>query len=161
NSMAPTVVGWHWAGVCPHCQGLLIVPALPPEPNEPFVLERAELGICTLCRRTSVSEPGSSSVEKPDRIMVNKLLKPQRWDLVSFRHPTQPSAKYIDRLVGLPGETVYIKEGTIWINDVKIELPAELAGLRYTTEIDHWPVTMGTPENPWRLGPDEYCALGD
>jgi hypothetical protein len=31
NAMAPTVVGWHRTGSCPHCKGVLIVPAPSPE----------------------------------------------------------------------------------------------------------------------------------
>src|SRR5207302_4297552 len=78
-SMAPTVVGWHRISVCPHCQGLLIVPASPPEQGLPFILERAELGICTSCRRTSVSEPSGSSVENPDRKIGRASCRERVW----------------------------------------------------------------------------------
>ena len=45
----------------------------------------------------------------PDRILVNKLQKPERWDIIEFRYPRDPQLKYVDRLVGLPGETVFIE----------------------------------------------------
>jgi signal peptidase I len=66
------------------------------------------------------------------------------------------------RLVGLPGETVFIKEGSLWINEVRVEPPAEMAGLHYTTEFDgEAPVKFGTAEEPLRLEPDQYFVLGD
>jgi signal peptidase I len=162
NAMAPTVVGWHQVSQCPNCQGELIVPAPPPEERHLLAFEREELAICTSCLKTSTVQLRDSSIQQEDRIVVNKLMRPQRWDMIVFRYPDNPSAKFLMRLVGLPGETVYIREGAIWINEVKAEPPAELAGLRYTTEVDGpFPVSMGTPEKPWRLEQDQYCVLGD
>ena len=48
--------------------------------------------------------------------MANKLLQPQRWDMIVFRYPKDPTRKYMQRLVGLPGETVYLKGGSVWVN---------------------------------------------
>jgi signal peptidase I len=159
NNMAPTVVGWHTTGVCPHCGGTVIIPAA--DPGDPRMHYRdEELGICTSCLKTATL-PATKQAEAPDRFMVNKLLKPQRWDMIAFRYPPQPEVKYMKRLVGMPGETVYIKDSAVWINDAKAELPAELAHLQYTTPAGAPMVLLGTPDNPWRLGKDEYCVLGD
>jgi signal peptidase I len=162
NSMAPTVVGWHTEGVCPECQGLLIVPAVPPEERDQFRVEPDQLGICAVCKKTSSVKAADTAVQQPDRILINKLLKPQRWDMIVLRYPEKPSIKYVKRLVGLPGETVYIKDGAVWINQVKAELPAALTGLTYTTTLERgFPVQTATPDNPLRLGEEEYCVLGD
>jgi signal peptidase I len=163
NAMAPTVIGWHKRGVCPQCQELLIVSASPPGELRPFEFEELEVrGICTSCLQSSLIPRPESVVHSPDRILCNKLLLPQRWDLIVFRYPLEPSRKYMKRLVALPGEELYIKEGALWINGTKVDLPAELGGLRYTTEFDGgMPVRLGTEENPLRLGEDEYGVLGD
>jgi signal peptidase I len=162
NAMAPTVIGWHQVSQCPNCQGVLIVPVPPPEERHLLAFEREELGICTSCLKASTVQIADSSIQQADRIVVNKLTRPQRWDMIVVRSPDNPSIKYVKRLVGLPGETVYIREGAIWINGVKAEPPAELAGLRYTTAFEGGvPVSMGTPEKPWRLERDQYCVLGD
>jgi signal peptidase I len=161
NGMAPTVMGWHMTTVCPHCQGSLIVPSSDPySPDFNPVLDE-QFGICMSCLKSSKTRPIPGAIHAPDRIMVNKLLAPRRWDMIEFRFPPKPSEKRMTRLVGLPGETVYIKDGGIWINDAKAELPAPLNALQYVTDLDGVPVTLGTPENPFRLGPDEYCVLGD
>ena len=40
---------------------------------------------------------------------------PERWDVVVFRYPEEPEVSYIKRLVGLPGETIRIYHGDIFI----------------------------------------------
>jgi len=53
-----------------------------------------------------------------DRILVDKFAydftEPDRWDVVVFKYPEDAKTNYIKRLVGLPGETVFIAGGDIW-----------------------------------------------
>jgi signal peptidase I len=53
-----------------------------------------------------------------DRIIVEKFaydfVEPARWDVVVFKYPEDARINYIKRLVGLPGETVFISGGDIW-----------------------------------------------
>ena len=68
----------------------------------------------------------SSSMEKTvmtgDRILGNRLAymheDPQRFDIVIFRYPDDPTGKtlYIKRVIGLPGETVEIRDGKVYID---------------------------------------------
>lgn len=60
-----------------------------------------------------------------ERIFVNKLIyydeyrwapKIERGDIVVFWFPDDPSKSYIKRVVGLPGDTVEMREGTVLIN---------------------------------------------
>lgn len=43
--------------------------------------------------------------------------RPELGDVIVFRKPTDTSIDYIKRLVGLPGDTVQVKEGRLYIND--------------------------------------------
>jgi type IV secretory pathway protease TraF len=66
------------------------------------------------------------------------------------------------RLTGPSDELVHVKEGAVWVNDERVEPPAALAGLHYAAgaEVGAFP-PLGTPDHPWRLGPGQYCVLGD
>jgi signal peptidase I len=65
------------------------------------------------------------------------------------------------RLVGLPGETIYLQDGALWVNDRRLEPPSDLAGLRYANASELGFGRFGNPDEPMRLGPDEFFVLGD
>ncbi len=78
---------------------------------------------CPNCQ-TQTDEPEQACPPpKPgDRVLVHKWpfdiggwLGPKRWDVIVFRDPTDPKVNYIKRLVGLPGETVEIINGDLFI----------------------------------------------
>lgn len=65
-----------------------------------------------------------------ERIFVNKLIyydeyrwapKIERGDIVVFWYPNDPTKSYIKRVIGLPGETVEVREGTVYINGAVLE----------------------------------------
>jgi signal peptidase I len=170
NGMAPTILGLHHQGICPHCAGALAVP--PPDrpgflpqdgaflPEDAGFPPQEQEAICSKCLKMSKVMKWDPGILLPDRFICNKLLSLRRWDLIVFRYPRDPKEKYIKRLVGLPGEEIVIKEGAIWINGVRMEPPAEIAGLVFTDGVDGMK-GWGAPDDPARLGPDEYYVLGD
>ena len=98
----------------------------------------------------------------PDRFLVAKFLAPKRWDLVVFQYPENPSTRYVKRLVGLPGETIHIEDGAVWVNGTKLEPPPSLHGIEYLSELpDFRGELWGSKERPAALEKDEYFVLGD
>ena len=85
--------------------------------------------------------------------MAYKLGTPKRGDLIAFEAggDEEHSSIHVKRIIGLPGDTVQIRDGEIYVNE-------EL----YETELD-----LGTIENPGlaeggvTVGSNEYFGLGD
>jgi len=46
---------------------------------------------------------------------------PEHGDVVVFRQPSDVSVAYIKRVVGLPGDTIQVKSGILYINDVAVK----------------------------------------
>lgn len=55
-----------------------------------------------------------------ERLFVNKFIyrfhQPERFDIIVFTPHGQPNSKFIKRVIGLPGETVYIRDGITYID---------------------------------------------
>ena len=78
-----------------------------------------------------------------------RFREPQRYDVIIFKYPEDPSKNFVKRLIGLPGETVKIRGGQVFIN----EKPLDMTG--YTTVPDDCyfgPVTVPA---------HEYFVMGD
>ena len=69
-------------------------------------------------------EPGLHTNE---RLVVEKLSYrlhgPQRFDVVVIRVPSQGDELLIKRVIGLPGETVEVRDGAVYINGAALEEP--------------------------------------
>lgn len=67
------------------------------------------------------SESMENTIMTGDQIFGNRLAyinkDPQRYDIVIFKYPDNEEKLFIKRIIGLPGETVTIKEGKVYIND--------------------------------------------
>lgn len=90
------------------------------------------------------------------RYMLNRLVylvdSPERYDVVAFRSVKNQNEYYnIKRVIGLPGETVLIKDGCVYING---ELLSD-------SRVDTYISTAGLAETELTLSDDEYFVLGD
>ncbi|MBN1356057.1 signal peptidase I [bacterium] len=64
-------------------------------------------------------------LQNAERLFVNRIVYKfrdiERGDVVVFYFPAQPHDYFIKRVIGLPGEKIYIKKGKIFINDRLID----------------------------------------
>lgn len=90
-----------------------------------------------------------------DNLWVDKLSfrfrDPQRYEIVVFPFKYKENTFYIKRIIGLPGETVQVKDGYVYINGEKLDE-------HYGNELM---VDPGIAAVPITLGEDEYFVLGD
>lgn len=124
GSMAPTLMGRHKEVACPQCGFVYAVNASGEVETSVHRNHDVESGICVNCRYLNPSLNESPSF-KGDRILVMMFPydlpflpgsgRPERWDVVVFRYPEEPEVSYIKRLVGLPGETIRIAHGDIYV----------------------------------------------
>ena len=60
-------------------------------------------------------------------ILTNKILykikDPKRGDVVIFKSPGNPDIDYIKRIIGLPGDTVMLRNDTMYVNGTEVEEP--------------------------------------
>jgi signal peptidase I len=95
-----------------------------------------------------------------DRLFVNKFIyrfrDPQRWDIIVFKYPEDHSKDFIKRLVAVGGETVEIKDGSVYINGIKQTPPSEIhSNVYYNSE------PYGAINQKVIVPPDHYYCLGD
>lgn len=123
-----------------------------------------------ICEKFHVTRSSNvaKAVHSGDRFIVAKFLAPRRWDLVVFQYPQYPSTLGVMRLVGFPGETVHIQDGSVWVNGKKQTPPDSIHGIEYLSELpdqlgsdEFGPGLWGSINRPAVLGKDEYFVLGD
>lgn len=95
-----------------------------------------------------------STLHSGDILLVSKIPtysgKFKRADIIIMDSPTQPGELYVKRIVGLPGETVEIKGGHVFINN-------KLLKEYYIRDLP----TGTYQETVWQLGEDEFFVMGD
>lgn len=109
-------------------------------------------------QRTQVSGASmEANLHDGDNLIVDKISyrfrDPKRFEVVVFPYQYQENTFYIKRIIGLPGETVQIKDGYIYINGRKLE---EDFGLEIINENAY-----GIAAKPITLKEDEYFLMGD
>lgn len=57
------------------------------------------------------------------QIKFFQFVKPSRGDIVIFRYPLDPSKDFVKRCIGLPGDTIEIKNKIVYVNGKKIFEP--------------------------------------
>lgn len=111
-----------------------------------FFLLNATIQVSVVVRHSM--EPG---LEEGQRLIINKAAyffgDPARGDVVVLRPPTN-SENYIKRIIALPGDTVEVSGGAVYINGTRLDEPYIKEPPRYSMQ-------------PWLIPEGEYFVLGD
>ena len=98
--------------------------------------------------------------ENKEYILTNliglKLSDPQRGDVVVFKSPTDEEKDFIKRVIGTPGDSVYLSEGFVYLNGKKLDESAYLSSdvRTYGGSFMHENEPVTVPEN-------HYLVMGD
>jgi signal peptidase I len=132
GSMADTLLGAHATCVCPACGWEFdFAPVRATPVGAPFLVPPEV--VCPNCQLRIDTSDEHTVPKAGDRILVHKWpyllggpFRPRRWDVIVFRDPANPEQHYIKRLVGLPGETVELLDGDVFINGRIARKPPEV-----------------------------------
>lgn len=131
GSMAPSLLGYHKQVVCPLCDysftyGVAYDESVTEhrfkDQNHSHGEALHQSGQYATCPNCSTHSIDLSNVPRNegDQLLVFKhayyLKGPQRWDVTVFQNPMKPTQAYVKRVVGLPGESVQVKDGDLYIN---------------------------------------------
>lgn len=109
-----------------------------------------------LINATIPSGSMENTIMEDDRLLGLRLAyrnsEPERGDIIIFKYPDNEEENYIKRIIGLPGDTVDIKNAKIYINGS--DTPLEEPYLKEEWVIETGPYHFEVPEN-------SYLVLGD
>jgi signal peptidase I len=91
------------------------------------------------------------TLDPGDFVIVDKLSynfrQPKRGEVVVFHLPTDDSQRYIKRVIGLPGDDVWISDGQVLINGIRLDEP-------------YLDVSTNRGGN-WQVPENSYFVMGD
>ncbi len=97
------------------------------------------------------------TIQLDDNIIGNRITykfsDPKRGDIAIFKWPDDETQVYIKRIIGLPGETVEIKEGKVYINGSDTPLNEDYLSDEARTDMRSF--------GPYQVPEDSYFMLGD
>jgi signal peptidase I len=107
---------------------------------------------CPRCGKVAAAKRGGDL--GGDRMLVDRTAfafrPPRRWEVVVFRSPMDAKQLFVKRIVGLPGETIAIRKGGVWVNGQPAPSPH---GTSFKPRFGDRPECQ--------LNPNEYFVVGD
>jgi signal peptidase I len=87
-----------------------------------------------------------------------------RLDIVAFKSPTDGNIPFVKRVIGVPGDTIEIRDKAVHVNGKKLDEPYKIHVDSTTYSADPWtPEELKVRDNygPVVVPPDHYFVMGD
>lgn len=102
-----------------------------------------------------------------DPIYISTAQDPKRGDVVVFKFPKDPSVNYIKRVVGVPGDTIEIRDKVVYVNNRPIEvkeidgkeLMADMDDKFKTSKLKFYQAKTGDHLHTFQLDEDNYYKV--
>lgn len=92
------------------------------------------------------------ALREGDRILIDRNFdKLERGDIITFYFPMDQRKSYLKRIIGLPNDTVEIREGQVFVNGILLNEPYVDPKLNLTHR----------SSEEIKLTPDQYYVMGD
>lgn len=92
------------------------------------------------------------TLQVSDRVLVAKFWyhfqEPKRGQIFVFKYPVDDKRDFVKRIIGLPGETIEIRDGFVFIDNKPLSEDYVVNRDTYSME-------------PLKIPPDHYFAMGD
>ncbi|RJP94981.1 MAG: signal peptidase I [Desulfobacteraceae bacterium] len=114
------------------------------------------------------------TLEIGDHILVNKFIygvkvpylgntivpvkDPQHFDIIVFRYPEDPDKDFIKRLIGVPGDTVEVKNKRVYVNNIPVEHDV---GVHSDSHVLSGRMNPRDNFGPVTVPPESYFVMGD
>lgn len=153
SSMAPTMLGPHVDVTCTHCNWQFAVGTDQLPQKRPM--------LCPDCQR-EFDSPSIQTHLPGQRVWVNRIAEPSRWDIVVFRCPEQTTEYSIKRVLGLPDEHVDFSKGDLVINGhvLRKSLPEQYQVRQLVHRERGAESQWQTDETNWQRFGDEWRHTG-
>lgn len=107
-------------------------------------------------RSNVVGQAMSQTLENGDQVLINKFVylvsNPKAGDVIAFLpNGNERSHYYIRRVIGVPGDKIYIRDGAVYVNGTRYNEPVIVAAME----------DAGIANEEITLGEDEFFVLGD
>ena len=160
GSMAPRLLGLHKQIQCPDCKdtfafGVNFDQSVKGSPSDSNPAR--QYATCPNCGQQHINT-AQVPLNHGDQLLVHKgvfqFRHPKRWEAIVFRNPDDPGEAYVKRAAGLPGETIRVAGGDLFVNGViatksfKIQCDTRIKvfDLQHQSTAEDWSL-------PWKLGP--------
>lgn len=159
GSMAPGLRGLHKQLHCPSCQySFAFGVSFDESAGSASDMDvRKQFATCPNCGQININA-GSVPKAHGDQLLVQKgvfdFRNPRRWETIVFLNPASPGEAYVKRVVGLPGESVQVIDGDLFINGViaRKDLETQRDMRIPVFDMEHMPLTEDW-QFPWALQP--------
>ncbi|MFP4107108.1 MAG: signal peptidase I [Phycisphaerae bacterium] len=159
GSMAPRLMGEHWTLQCPSCAR-----------EYEFGLDRSNMRSvgygqpvvppAARCPNCNYRYQSAKRIDGGDRVLVLKYLynftEPEPWEVVVFKNPQNNTQNYIKRLIGLPGESIQLMHGDVFVSHDGPDGPWKIRRKPYRVQETMWQVVYNNdypPSMEWMSNP--------